>query len=410
MRVFSDIWYSWRTLGASKSRTFLTMLGVIIGVMSVLAVSSIGLSAQELVVGQVTSLGSNLIAVVPGGGQETGPPPIAFGIVTTTVKVSDANALAAIPHVVAVTPYVQSVASVVSPSKTFNAAIVGVNDDYPRVEDVTIAEGRFFGLQEVGNVGRVVVLGYGSAEKLFPGGGAVGQTVRIKNNTYQVIGTLAKRGSAAFQNQDEQMFIPVTTAQKLVAGVDYVGFIRVKADASENIDPIREEIRKVLRRRHGSSDPAKDDFTVRSADQAASILGNVTGAVQGFLTIVTAISLVVGGINIMNVMFVAVRERTREIGLRKALGARPRRILIQFLIESSIISFMGGAIGAALGIGIAGIASVVVTNMGYDWTFMVSLPGVAWSLGTSLGIGIAFGVWPAMVAAKLEPIGALRFE
>lgn len=410
MRIFSDISYSWRTLGASKSRTFLTMLGVIIGVMSVLAVSSIGLSAQALVVGQVTSLGSNLIGVVPGGGQETGPPPIAFGIVTTSVKVSDAAALETIPHVIAVTPYVQSVASVVSPVKTMNAAIVGVSDQYPRVEDVDIEKGRFFGLQEVGNIGRVAVLGFGAAEKLFPGGEAVGQSMRIKSNTYQVIGVVARRGSAAFQNQDDQIFIPVTTAQKLVAGVDYVGFIRVKADAPENVDPVREEIRKVLRRRHGSNDPSKDDFTVRSADQAAGALGNVTGAVQGFLTVVTAISLIVGGINIMNVMFVAVRERTREIGLRKSIGARPRRILVQFLIESSIISFMGGAIGVLLGIGVAGVAALVVSKMGYDWTFMISLPGVAWSLGSSLGIGIAFGVWPAMVAANLEPIGALRFE
>jgi len=410
MRILSDITYSWRTLGASKSRTFLTMLGVIIGVMSVLSVSSIGLSAEELVVGQVKSLGTNLVGVVPGGGQESGPPPIAFGIVTTSVKISDANAIADLPHVVAATPYVQSTQSVTSPVKTITMPVVGVSEALPIVEDFTIEHGRFFGPQDIGNVGRVVVLGFGAAEDLFPDDDPIGQTVRIKNNSYLVIGVAEERGSAAFQNQDDQLFVPVTTAQKLIAGVDYVTFIRAKVDATERVDQVREDIRKLLRRRHGNNDPEKDDFTVRSADQAANALGNVTGAVQGFLTVVTAISLVVGGINIMNVMFVAVRERTREIGLRKALGARPRRILTQFLIESSMIAFMGGAIGALLGVGIAGIAAVVIQKLGYDWTFLVSLPGVAWSLGSSLGIGIAFGVWPAMQAAKLEPIGALRFE
>ncbi|HTK05455.1 MAG TPA: ABC transporter permease [Candidatus Eisenbacteria bacterium] len=410
MRLAVDFVYSFRTLAASKSRTFLTMLGIIIGVMSVLAVISVGLSAQQLVVGQVKSLGSNLVGILPGGGQDTGPPPIAFGIVTTSLKIADADVLRDLPHIEAVTPYVRRSQTLSAGTHSSTATVSGVNEDLIRVEDFSIGDGRFLSSEDVNGFGRVVVLGYKTADTLFPGGGAVGQFVRIKGSQFEVIGVMAKRGTAFFQDQDDQAIIPVTTAQKFVAGVDYVTFVRAKIDAAENIDAAIDDIRRTLRRRHGISDPAKDDFTVRSAATAVDILGNVTGAIKGFLLIVTAISLIVGGINIMNVMFVAVRERTREIGLRKALGAHPTRILLQFLMESAMISFMGGAIGTALGVLVTWGVAKAIAGLGYDWQFVVPLSGVTWSLGISVTIGLVFGVWPAASAARLEPISALRYE
>ncbi|HTM68065.1 MAG TPA: ABC transporter permease [Candidatus Binatia bacterium] len=409
-RLSVDFAYSFRTLAASKSRTFLTMLGIIIGVMSVLAVISVGLSAQRLVVGQVQSLGSNLVGVLPGGGQDTGPPPIAFGIVTTSLKIADANALADVPHVVAVTPYVRRSQPINAGTHSATVTVSGVNEQLIRVEDFSMGEGRFLSAEDVNGFGRVVVLGVKTAGELFPGGGAVGQFVRIKGSQFEVIGVMAKRGTAFFQDQDDQAIIPVTTAQKFVSGADYVTFVRAKIDSAENIPGALDDIKRTLRHRHGITDPAKDDFTVRSASTAIDILGNVTGAIKGFLLIVTAISLVVGGINIMNVMFVAVRERTREIGLRKALGAHPTRILLQFLMESAMISFMGGAIGTALGVLVTWGVAKVIAGMGYDWHFMVPLSGVVWSLGISVTIGLVFGVWPAASAARLEPIAALRYE
>lgn len=410
MSFLRDIVYSLHMLAGAKSRTFLTMLGIIIGVMSVLAVSSIGLSAQELVTSQVSNLGSNLIGVLPGGSSDTGPPPIAFGIVTTTLKREDAVALENIPHVLAVTPYVRATEPVVLGRNSTVTSINGVSEQYPGVEDVTVGEGRFFGPGDVAGLSRVVVVGFTVAEKLSPGTSIIGKDLRIKNGNYRVIGVLAKRGTAAFQDQDDQVLIPVTTAQKFVVGINYVNFIRTKIDAPENIAAAKEDIRRTLRRRHGISDPAKDDFSVRGTDQALSILGNVTGALKGFFVAVVAISLVVGGINIMNIMYVAVRERTSEIGLRKALGARRGRILSQFLIESAVISLGGGILGVILGILLTLLISLVVNALGYVWHLFLPISSAVMALGISAGIGIIFGMAPAIAASRLEAIQALRYE
>jgi len=354
MIFLADIRAAFGSLAAAKSRTALTMLGVVIGILSVFTVSSVGESAQRLIVSQVSSLGTNLIAVIPGASPENGPPPIAFGIVTTTLTRADAEALARIPHVQAVTSYVRASQPVTYRGDSAGTSVTGTDASYPEVEGAEVAEGRFFTEAEVRSFSRVAVLGAGVAEKLGRDEvSMIGKDVRIKNTSYSVVGVLKERGSVFFQDQDDLVIVPVTTAQKLVAGVSHVDFVRLKVDNASNNEKVKEDIRRTLRRRHNISDPGKDDFSVRSTDQAAAILSGVTGALKWFLLAITAISLLVGGVNIMNIMFVAVRERTREIGLRKALGARRGRILFQFLVESAAISFIGGVVGLALAFGVA---------------------------------------------------------
>ncbi len=414
MHIFADIKYSLHALAAAKSRTFLTMLGIIIGVMSVLAVSSVGLSAQQLILGQITSLGTNLVGVLPGASQENGPPPIAFGIVITTLTREDVQALGEIPNVVGASSYVRASDSVSSRENSVTTTIQGVDETYPNVENFSLAVGssggRFFTAQDVAAFGRVAVLGDTVARKLFGDSNPVGSSIRVKNIAFDVIGVAAKRGSAALQDQDDQIFVPSTTAQRLLLGINYVTFARVKVDTAGNIAAVSADIKRVLLRRHHINDPDKADFSVRSTDSAISILGGVTGAIKSFLLAVTAISLLVGGINIMNIMYVAVRERTREIGLRKALGARRGRILSQFLIESAVVSVLGGLLGVLLGVGIIMLVAVAVRHAGYTWEFILPLSAVVTSMGIAVGIGLVFGMAPAITASRLEAIEALRYE
>jgi putative ABC transport system permease protein len=408
--MLKDVAYSLRNLMAAKSRTVLTTLGIIIGVMSVVAVSSVGRSAQGLVLGQVTAFGSNLVGILPGSSEEDGPPAAAMGVVTTSFTERDYRAIREVAHVVAGSPYVRTAESIAYQEKAFITGISGNGEELPLLEDAKVAEGRFFDRRDVESHSRFVVLGSKIADKLGFAGSPVGKQVRIKGLAFQVIGVMEERGTAFFQDQDDTVFIPVTTAQKLLLGIDYINFARVKVDASENVAGVVRDVGDVLRRRHHIKDPSKDDFSIRSANQAVELLGNVTGAINGFLIIVTAVSLLVGGVNIMNIMYVAVRERTREIGLRKALGARPRRILTQFLIESAVVSFLGGLVGLVLGTLIALLVAVIAEKNGLDWQFAFSGSASALALAVSIGIGLGFGVGPAVSASKLDAIEALRYE
>lgn len=410
MFLTKDVINSGQNLMAAKSRTFLTMLGIIIGVMSVVAVSSVGKSAQNLILEQTEAVGTNVIGILPGGSGETELPPIVMGITTSTFTESDYRALRALPHVILGTPMVMALESVSLGQAAEMATMYGVGEEFPTMMDMTVAEGRFFDVRDVQAYSRVAVLGSDAAKDLSPRGSALGKQVRIKGYNYLVIGILKEKGGGMVGGMDDAIFLPATAVQKFIAGIDYLTAARVKVDDARNIEWVKKEIEKTLRRRHHITDPVKDDFSVRAATQAITTIAGITDTINIFLILVTSISLLVGGINIMNIMYVAVRERTREIGLRKSLGAKPRRILAQFLTESSLISFSGGIIGLLLGALIAAGITLIAVNYGLSWHFTVSLSSVIVSLAVSIGIGLSFGVAPAMAAAKLDAIEALRYE
>jgi len=410
MYFLNTIKLSFRNLALQKSRSFLTMLGIIIGVAAVISIMSVGASAQDLLLAQVRAMGSNLVGILPGASDEAGPPAAMFGIEITTLKHEDGLAIKKLPHIIAVSSYIngRGTISYLSESKDYN--YMGVSTDYILVEDTKVNSGRFFRQDEVDGLSRVVVLGSEVKKKLFGDDYPLDKRIKIGQVSFKVIGVMEERGVVAFQNQDEQVFIPIKTVQKLLLGIDHLAFIRAKIDKEENIGLAISQIKNTMRFRHNIEDPTKDDFSIRSTDQSLDILGTITQALKMFLAAVAAISLIVGGIGIMNIMFVSVNERTREIGLRKAIGARRKNILIQFLIESSVMTFMGGLIGIIVGITIAWIITIGVNYFGYDWKFIVTPLSVFISTLMAISVGLVFGLWPANRASKLNPIQALRYE
>ncbi|MBI2037674.1 MAG: ABC transporter permease [Candidatus Magasanikbacteria bacterium] len=412
MNIFKEIHSVWNIIGRNKVRSFLTMLGIIIGIMSVIVVMSVGAGAQSLILNQVTSLGSNLIGVLPGKSEDDGPPAAAMGIVVTTLKYDDIKALTGpeFPSIIAATAYVRGADTINWGENKTDTSFVGVSADLPNVEDTKIAKGRFFSEEEEKSLARVVVLGSQTAADLFDDINPIGKQIRIKKTSFTVIGVMTERGVSGFQNQDNQIYVPITTAQKLLLGINYVSFGRLKVDKAENVDKGVEYIKQVLRERHKITNPEEDDFSVRTTAQGLTTLTNITNALKIFLSAVAAISLIVGGIGIMNIMLAAVQERTREIGLRKAVGAKNSNIISQFLIETVMITFLGAAIGILLGALISFAAGTIAQSMGYHWDIVVSLSSILAACAVGVGIGLVFGIVPARRASKLNPIEALRYE
>lgn len=408
MTIISAVKYSLRSLTLKKARSFLTMLGIIIGVAAVIAIMSVGASAQNLLLAQVTAMGSNLIGVLPGAADEKGPPASMFGIEITTLKNEDASAISELPHITAVCSYVKGQGTMNAGKKSKDFAYTGVTPDFLAVEDTAVFLGRFIKQDEMDGMSRVVVLGSKVSEEFFGKNNPIGERLKINQTVFTIIGVMKERGMAFLQDQDSQVFIPVTTAQKIMLGIDHLAYLRAKVDGAENIDLATNQIKDTLRYRHRIKDPSKDDFSVRSTAQALDILGTITQALKFFLAAVAAISLLVGGIGIMNIMFVSVNERTKEIGLRKAVGAKKSDISIQFLIESAIITSIGGLLGIIFGISIALVITLGVNYYGYDWKFIITASSVVVSTLMAASIGLIFGLWPAYRAAKLNPIEALR--
>ncbi len=400
---------------ANKARSFLTMLGIIIGVGAVIVIISIGAGAQSLILSQIKLLGTNLIGVMPGGSDEEGPPASAMGIVITTLTYEDAKAISKktnVPNLLGVVAYTKGVGSVTWKSNSYDTNLSGCTADYPEVEDGEILEGRFFTEEEERNLSRVVVLGSTVKKELFGDSEAVGQKVKIKKQSLEVIGVMKERGTVALQDYDDQVFIPIKTMQKLIEGVNHLGLIRAKVDHEDNTDRAMEDVRAVLRDRHDISDQSgkSDDFTIRSAAEALDMIGTVTDALKYFLAAMAAMSLIVGGIGIMNIMLVSVTERTREIGLRKAIGANNSNITTQFLMEAVVTTTLGGVIGIIGGFILSYLITIIIRFLGYDWVFSVSLFSISISLFVASSVGLIFGIYPARKAAKLEPVEALRYE
>ncbi len=399
----------------NKIRSFLTMLGIIIGVGAVIVIMSVGAGAQSLILKQVESLGTNIIGVFPGKSEENSPPAGLMGIVITTLTDKDVLAIKNpnnVTGVIDAVGYTRSMENVIWKNKSYETNISGCTTGYMLVEGGEIAKGRFFTKKEEKNLSKVVVLGSVVKKELFGDQPAIGERIRIKRHTFEVIGVMKKRGTVAFQDYDDQVFVPLKTMQKLIAGVNHLGIIRVKIDSKTNIKQAMADIAATLREQHNINDNSgdNDDFTVRSADDMLVMITTITNALKYFLAAMAALSLLVGGIGIMNIMLINVRERTREIGLRKALGANNKNILNQFLIEAITITVVGGIVGIFVGVIISYIIYLGVNFFGYDWSFMVSFFSIISSFSVAFLIGLLFGIYPAFKAAKLEPVEALRYE
>lgn len=402
-----------RGLLANKSRSALTMLGIIIGIAAVIIVMSVGAGAQSLILNQVRSIGSNLITVFPGGSEEEGPPVSVMGIVITTLTYDDAQALNKknnVPQAAGVAAYVQGVSTITWQNRNIDANFTGTTASYPLVEETEVAQGRFFDEREERSLERVVVLGSQVAKDLFLGIDPIGERVRIKKENFKVIGVMKQRGVSGFQNRDNQVFIPIITAQKLLLGIDYVSMIRIKVDEAQNLDQTVFDVSATLRERHDIINANEEDFTVRNTGQALEALLNITNALKFFLVAIAAISLIVGGIGIMNIMLVSVTERIKEIGLKKAVGATKSNILWEFLIESAAVSFIGGLFGIFIGAIISIMVALVARYLGYQWDLIISLSSILLASGVSMFVGIVFGFYPAKRAADFNPIDALRYE
>lgn len=410
MNFFLTIKIAIRGLLANKMRAFLTTLGVIIGVSGIIVIVSVGNGAESLIVNQITSVGTNLIGILPGGSDEGEPPSALFGIVITTLKPDDIRALQDVPNVVAVSGYNNTVEPITYRNRKTESTINGVFASYPLVEDAIIEQGRFFTESEDASLAKVVVLGSAIKEELFGEEDPLGKQIKIHTHNFRVIGYFEERGVSGFSNDDSHVYIPSQTMHKLVLGVNHIAMARVKVNSAENVEPALENIKAILRSRHGIQDPANDDFTARSQSQGLATLSSVTGSIKLFLASIAFIALIVGGIGIMNVMYIAVTERINEIGLRKAIGAKRNDILSQFLTEAVVITAIGGAIGIILGALVSlGIASAI-QYLGYSWDFIVTLDSILYASLIIMGIGIVFGYAPAKKAAELTAIEALRYE
>ena len=395
---------AWASLVANKLRSLLTMLGIIIGVAAVIALVSIGNGVKQDIEDSISSLGSNLLVVLPGAPRTPGARPSQGSM--KSLKISDYEAIAKLEGVKAASPMTNGSYVVIYQNKNWTTSVAGVNANFQDVNNWTMTSGRFFSDKNVQNRERVAVVGQTVVKNLFADEDPVGKEIRVKNIPFRVIGVLKSKGNGTMGNdQDDTVLIPYTTSMERVEGIDYLRRVYVVAKDDEGIDRLQADIENLLRVRHNIKDTNLDDFNIQNMKSIMETVAQTTGTFTLFLGAVAAISLVVGGIGIMNIMLVSVTERTREIGVRKALGATYSVIVTQFLIEAIVISLMGGFIGIAFGIG----ASKVI-GMVSGMSTIVSVPTIIMSFAFSMAIGLIFGIYPARKAAKLNPIDALHYE
>ena len=402
MRIINTIKVALRALRRNKMRSILTALGIIIGVGAVIAMVSIGNGAKAQVEAQVASLGENVITVFPGsfttGGMRSG-----WGS-ASTLTIEDAEGIRReVANAVAVSPEVRDRAQVLANGLNWNTQIMGESPDYPAIRTWKFAEGSIFTDQDVRSVAKVAVLGKTVVDQLFPDGDPLGKTVRIRNIPFKVVGVLASKGFNLFgQDQDDTVVIPYTSHLKRVSHHTNINSILVQAASAEAIDKVQQDITDLLiQRRKGR----EQDFTVRNQVEIAQAATATSETMTLLLGAIAGVSLIVGGIGIMNIMLVSVTERTREIGIRLAVGAHGRDVLLQFLIEAVILSSLGGVIGILIGVGASELVS-----MKTGWPILVSSTSVVVAVVFSAAVGMFFGFYPARKAAQLDPIEALRYE
>ena len=398
---------AWRAMGANRLRTFLTMLGMMIGVAAVIMMLAVGRGAQSTVEDSIATMGSNLFIVLSGSSTASGVR-IGTGNVPT-LTLNDADAIGELNSVGGVAPVSPGSAQIVYGSNNWGTFVTGTTPSYVDVANWTIDSGEMFSDADVRASARVAVLGATVAKNLFEEEEAVGKVIRVRGSPFTVVGTMARKGqSLDGRDQDDTVFIPVTTAQRKVFGSQFPGtvrFIQVKAKTAEAMPAAEREMAQLLRQRHRLSDRADDDFDIRNMTAVANAAAATAKVMSLMLGAIASISLLVGGIGIMNIMLVSVTERTREIGIRIAIGARERDILTQFLLEAIIISLFGSLIGVVLGVGAAAIA-----NAAASITVIVTMGSILLAFSVAAAIGVFFGFYPASKAAHLKPIDALRYQ
>jgi putative ABC transport system permease protein len=411
--LFDLVVLSLRTLAKNLMRSVLTVLGVVIGIAAVTTMVSIGEGAGQRVRNEFDSLGPNVIVVFPAGRRTAGVHQGAW----TTLTAEDAAAVAAeCPAVRAVTPQVHAGGQVITGAENWQPRqVLGVGPDYPVVRNFAVASGGFFGDHEVDEAAKVCVLGATVVTRLFPDSDPIGKEVRVKNIPFTVIGVLARKGAHLVgEDEDDVVLMPYTTVRRRLQGTAFadVDLLIVSARSEQQEAEAEQQIRSLLADRHHIAPDAPPDVEVRSIAQVAAVLYAITGTLTALLASIAAISLVVGGVGIMNIMLVSVTERTREIGLRMALGARPRDILRQFLVEAVVLSSLGGAIGVAFGIGASAGVTLLINWLlpSLKWPLVMSLPAAIVALLFAAAVGIFFGYYPARRASRLDPIEALRYD
>ncbi len=394
-----------RALYKNKMRSVLTGLGVIIGIAAVVALVSIGQGVSKKIENQISALGSNLLMILPGstsmGGVHGG-----FGSVITLMP-SDAAAIATqVPDALYVSPGVRWIGQTVYQNQNWSTTIMGVGSSFPMIRDWPIAEGNFFDKEDVDAAANVCAIGQVVKEQLFGGIDPIGKIIKISNIPFRVVAVMTAKGTAGFgQDQDDMILAPYTTVQKKMLGIDYLNFIFVKAISSSAVNAAQQEIESLLRQRHNIKAKADDDFTIRNVTDMLAAIMNITSILTIFLGSIASISLIVGGIGIMNIMLVSVTERTREIGIRMAVGAKRRDILLQFLLEAVTLSTIGGIIGIILG----SVLSITAGSF-IKIPITINIFPIVIAFFFSFAVGVFFGLYPATKASKLNPIEALRYE
>ncbi|KKS92262.1 MAG: hypothetical protein UV67_C0007G0028 [Parcubacteria group bacterium GW2011_GWC1_43_12] len=399
-------------LKTNKSRSILTILGIVIGITAIILVMSLGEGAQNLILSEVQSIGSKTIGVSPGR-HPTGFSDV-MSLFADSLKEKDLEVLGKktnVPYAEKIIPIVFGSESVIYGNESYRATVYGVSPDFAGIYNIQPQQGRIFEDEEVKSKSDVAVLGYKVKDELFGDSDALNEKIKIKGKNFRVIGVLPKKGQSAFVNFDDALIIPYTTAQQYIFGIKFYHRLVVEADSEKNVDQTADDIVATLRNSHDITDPEKDDFFVETQAGAMEQVSTIINILTLFLAAVAAISLLVGGVGIMNIMLVSVTERTREIGLRKALGAKSAEILWQFLLESITLTVLGGIIGITLGAFFSFLTALALSRFaGLDWKFIFPISAALLGLGVSAGVGLVFGLYPARQAAKKSPMEALRYE
>ncbi len=412
MRIKYTAKTAFRGLTINKMRSFLTLLGIVIGIAAIILIMSLGQGAQNLILSQVQSMGPKVIAIAPGR-QPQGITDM-LATFTDSLKEKDIEELKKknnVPHLADIMPIVFGSQTAVYENEAYRPTILGVTGLFTKIYNIYPSEGRIFTDEEVKGYADVAIIGSKVKSQLFGNDSALGQRIKIKGKNFRIIGIFPKTGQVSFLNFDDIAIIPYTTAQQYIFGIKYFNRVVIEADSEENVNSTVNDIKITLRNNHNISDPSKDDFFVETQAEALKMVSTITDIFTLFLAAIAAISLFVGGIGIMNIMLVSVTERTREIGLRKALGATSKNILIQFLLEAVILTTMGGIIGIASGVFLSFIISFILGHyLALAWQFSIPVLAIILGLGVATLIGLVFGIYPARKASHKSPMEALRYE